>query len=248
MSIVAGLLHAADDMGVLFVGGTYSNVDPMQVDKFEAQKRVLDRLGIPWRDVNIKSTRPYTESVPILEEAIEDCGWKHYAIVSHSAGGLTTLSALLERPELQDNLSGWVAYQAPFYGASPVDRATRMLDIFDPLRIRRAFDFTGLHRLSALTTREERLPYMRRHDDEIRRLTAEKPVICVSADAGTGTDGLVDTDSMVLPGAAELSGGRATHLGLTMGGHGSASHQEEIFSRAWGEIAGQFGCEVLDRL
>jgi len=49
---------------------------------------------------------------------------KQIIIVSHSKGGLDTLDALLDAPELWgDTVVGWVALQAPFYGSPVADPA-----------------------------------------------------------------------------------------------------------------------------
>lgn len=209
---VAFEARAVARFGVLFVAGAYSEVDPRQRGRtFEAQKRLLHRLGVPWRDVAIASTRPYGESAPIFAAAVDRVPWNDYLLMTFSMGGLVAEHAFvtdlgLARP------AGWIAYQSPFYGVPLVDRANVFLDGFDPFRLRRFTDVMGFLATADATATEVREPHMRRYAREIRALT-RRPVVCVTSE----NDELVPPWTAVLPGACEIRARGARHLDLTVG-------------------------------
>ncbi len=217
-----------DTTGVLFVGGSFSEYDSAL---FGTQKKMLDHSRIPWVQAPIRSTRGFLENSPLLIKEMDASSWDHYLIVSHSLGGLATLDAILTNQTLQNRLSGWISYQAPFFGSSTTDLATTWYDLYDPLRLRRYF-FPDAFGVSDHLSIEERRDYMEKWADEIADLTGTKRVVCVTASVpGSSTDLIVDRSSMLLPGALEIYA-TASHLDLIDAGRGDPEQQEDVFERA----------------
>lgn len=95
---------------------------------FYTQMRYFDAQGIRYQNLSTVSasfdTAQSVEHNAAAILAFLRSTDKQIIIVSHSKGGLDTLDALLDAPELWgDTVIAWVAFQAPFHG-SPVADST----------------------------------------------------------------------------------------------------------------------------
>jgi FAD/FMN-containing dehydrogenase len=148
---------------------------------------------------------------------------KPVLIVSHSMGGLVTLHALLEKPELRAKVKGWAALQAPFGGSPVADWfAKHALWRWKLDRILALFGGDDGALRSLMTS--GRSEYMARDPKAVLEVTQEVPVFSLATwkektswwrqdsllkltrdrmlkTHGLKTDGLVGVDSAVLPGS-----------------------------------------------
>ena len=142
---------------------------------FYEQMRDLDGKGISYRNVSLVSPAFNTsESVVHNAAAIRALlrsADREIVLVTHSKGGLDTLHALLDAPEVWPKVRGWVAFQSPFYG-SPLADST-----FAPINALLLGALGGnaqsVEDLKVVT----RTRYMQARKGGIRRLTRQIPVI-----------------------------------------------------------------------
>lgn len=143
---------------------------------FYPQMQDFDAKGIPYRNISLVSaafnTSQSVEHNAAAILALLQHTDKQVIFVTHSKGGLDTLHALLQAPELWGKtVIGWVALQAPFYGSpladpSPVELNGLLLE---------ALGGNGQAVEDLKTT--TRMRYMQEHATEIEKLTARIPVI-----------------------------------------------------------------------
>ena len=146
-------------------------------------------------------------------------------LVTHSKGGLDTLHALLEHPECQRFVDGWIAFQAPFMGSPIADVAcgsTRARKVSGAALKLLGADIEALGDLRT----DRRARYMEHHAMQIARLAHDVPIMCVGTVSGSSileprlapdwptvrwmdqlelkNDGLVPTNSAILPCARHV--------------------------------------------
>jgi hypothetical protein len=143
---------------------------------FYTQMRYFDIKGIAYQDLSdVSESFDTSESVEHNAAAILEflrSTDKQIIIVSHSKGGLDTLDALLDAPELWgDTVVGWVALQAPFYGSPVADPAPAAINA----SLLGAVGGNGqsVDDLKTVT----RVPYMDANEERIANLTASIPII-----------------------------------------------------------------------
>lgn len=216
---------------VLFVGGYLSNqvklgrkVDPFDLlgfgDYFDGTMRWLRGQGVRVERVPVQTESTPEENAARVAAALRRSD-RPVIVFTHSKGGLDTLEALRENPDLHGKVWGWVPQQAPFRG-SPI------ADFFwQNSVLRRASGWAleklggGVSSLLSLTT-WVRGDYMRRHADELRAIVARIPTVSFASfiekrklrhdtlfrlmrdrmeRVGHKNDGLVPVESTILPGA-----------------------------------------------
>ncbi len=123
---------------ILFVPGFMTNpsIDPALLYKpgadrlkpgkgllptyFEEQIVWLRSLGLDAGIVDIESEAGIKHNASLIEAAIS-LSPKPVLIISHSKGGLDTLEALIQRPDLRGKVRGMVSIQSPYYGTPIAD-------------------------------------------------------------------------------------------------------------------------------
>jgi hypothetical protein len=143
---------------------------------FYAQMSYFDARGIAYQNLSaVSASFDTSESVEHNAAAILEflrSTDKRIVIVSHSKGGLDTLDALLDAPELWgDTVFGWVALQAPFYGTPVADPAPSAINAL--LLSAVGGNGQSLDDLKTVT----RAPYMDANEERIAELTASIPII-----------------------------------------------------------------------
>jgi hypothetical protein len=151
-------------------------IEPGRFISFYTQMQYFNAEGIAYQNISIASASFDTaESVEHNGAAILELlrnTDKQVIIVSHSKGGLDTLHALLDAPELWgETVIGWVALQAPFQGSPVADSAPSVINSV----LLRAVGGNG-QSLDGLKTVTRAL-YMEANRERIARLTASIPII-----------------------------------------------------------------------
>jgi hypothetical protein len=188
---------------------------------FDEQYLWLKNNGIKAGRVEIESEASIEENAVRVRAAIERSE-RPVILMSHSKGGLDILEALREREDLYEKISGWLAIQSPFWGTPVADVWTtsdRSKKIADGI-LRRL----GGSSRSLLGMRvEERVPYMKSHEHEIRQMMQAIPTLIFAswkrdepgdwdtpfepffrdqmARAEIKSDGIIPVNSMLIPGA-----------------------------------------------
>ena len=85
---------------------------------FREQKKLLEKNKINYEYLNFDTESPPAVNARAIITAIQN-SLVPVVIYSHSKGGLDTLEALRQRPDLLPKIHGWVSVQTPFWG-SPV--------------------------------------------------------------------------------------------------------------------------------
>jgi triacylglycerol lipase len=86
-------------------------------DGFSEHKRVLTENNISFEYVNLETENSKEINAPSIIAAIESSPRK-VLIYAHSKGGLDTLEALRQRPDLINKVEGIVTVQSPFWGTA----------------------------------------------------------------------------------------------------------------------------------
>lgn len=131
-------------------------------DAFKEQKTLLKNQKIDFSFLAIDTESPSEVNAASIISEIENSS-KPVLIYSHSKGGLDTLEALRQRPDLISKVHGWVSVQSPFWGS---EVATLMYDIdFFRNAGKSLFEWMGgsAKGMEGLTIRE-RETYMGRSD------------------------------------------------------------------------------------
>jgi hypothetical protein len=147
---------------------------------FYTQELYFDAEGITYENLSdVSAAFDTSESVAHNAAAILEFlrhTDKQVVIVSHSKGGLDTLDALLQAPDLWgDTVAGWVALQAPFYGSPVADPAPSAINAV----LLSAVGGNGQSLDDLKTT--TRATYMDAHEAQIAELTATIPIISAYA-------------------------------------------------------------------
>ncbi|KPK17701.1 MAG: hypothetical protein AMJ62_01030 [Myxococcales bacterium SG8_38] len=154
---------------------------------FHAQELYFDAEGIAYQNLSkVSPSFDTSESVEHNADAILEFlrnTDKQIVIVSHSKGGLDTLEALLDAPELWgETVAGWVALQAPFYGSPVADPSPSAINAV----LLSAVGGNGESLDDLKTT--TRTPYMDAREAQIAALSASVPIISAySTYEATGT-------------------------------------------------------------
>lgn len=85
-------------------------------DGFGEQLNLLERLNIEHQFLDLETENGPKENAKSIIAAIEK-STKPVLIYSHSKGGLDTLEAIRQRPDILTKIYGWVSVQSPFWGA-----------------------------------------------------------------------------------------------------------------------------------
>lgn len=83
---------------------------------FREQKRLLEKNNISYEYLNFDTESPPVVNAKAIIRAIQN-SLVPVVIYSHSKGGLDTLEAFRQRPDLLPKIRGWVSVQSPFWGA-----------------------------------------------------------------------------------------------------------------------------------
>lgn len=83
---------------------------------FREQKKLLEKNKISYEYLNFDTESPPEVNAKAIIRAIE-FSFVPVVIYSHSKGGLDTLEAFRQRPDLLPKIHGWVSVQSPFWGA-----------------------------------------------------------------------------------------------------------------------------------
>lgn len=143
---------------------------------FYTQESYFDAEGIAYKNLSdVSESFDTSESVQHNAAAILEFlrnTDKQVTIVSHSKGGLDTLAALLDAPDLWgDTVVAWVALQAPFHGSPVADPAPSAINAL----LLSAVGGNG-QSVDDLKT-AIRAPYMAINAVPIAELTASIPII-----------------------------------------------------------------------
>jgi pimeloyl-ACP methyl ester carboxylesterase len=151
-------------------------IEPGRFTSFYTQMRSLEAEGAAYQNISIASSsfdtsQSVEHNAAAILELLRSTD-KRVVIVTHSKGGLDTLEALLDAPELWGNkVIGWVALQAPFFGSPVADPAPSVIN--DALLGAVGGHGQSLDDLKTVT----RALYMEANEEAIARLTASIPVI-----------------------------------------------------------------------
>ena len=205
---------------------------PEMKKDFDEQYLWLKSKGIKATRAEIESEASIEENAVRVREAIEKSD-RPVILMSHSKGGLDIIEALRERQDLQEKVAGWLAIQSPFWGTPVADvwttseRAKKIADgVLKKL---------GGSARSLLGMRvEERVPYMREHEFQIKRMMEAIPTVIFAswkrdepgdwdtpfepfwrdqmAKAEIRSDGIIPINSMLIPGASVILREGADHV------------------------------------
>jgi pimeloyl-ACP methyl ester carboxylesterase len=151
-------------------------IEPGRFISFHTQMSYFDAQGIAYQNLSAASkafdtSESVEHNAAAILEFLRDTD-KKIVIVSHSKGGLDTLDALLDAPELWGKtVVGWVALQAPFHGSPLADSAPS--EINDLLLSSVGGNGQSVEDLKTVT----RARYMDANKDRIAKLTASIPII-----------------------------------------------------------------------
>ena len=187
---------------------------------FNDQMMVLKELGVDFSMVDIDSVMMPAHNAAKVAAEIRGSK-KPVIIISHSDGGMYTLEALVENPDLAPRVRGFISLQTPFLGSPVADyvHANKFL----------ASSMSGIlghfgGTLNSLTslTRDERAAFQNNNRKSIARVVSSVRIISFASskpdrhgeidtlleiprnamlDKGIENDGLVPTDSAILPGS-----------------------------------------------
>ncbi len=235
---------------LLFVPGFMTNpsVDPLLLYKGDADGNKSDKSfmatyfdeqiswlranGIDAGIVRIESEAGIKYNAGLVAAEIAKSP-KPVIIFSHSKGGLDTLEALIQRPDLRRKVRGLVSIQSPYYGTPIADWVLSYRHSLSPAAAG-AMKFMGgsLESVQDLSVKS-RQEYQAKNAGEIAAITAAIPTISFGAwkneekgfmdtlfettrdlmlKWGVKSDGLVPVDSEMLPGANQIAVEGLDHL------------------------------------
>jgi pimeloyl-ACP methyl ester carboxylesterase len=151
-------------------------IEPGRFISFQTQMRYFDAQGVAYQNLS-DASKAFDTSESVEHNAAAILGFlrtthKKIVIVTHSKGGLDTLEALLDAPELWGKtVVGWVALQAPFHGSPLADSSPPAVS--DLLLSAVGGNGQSVEDLKTVTRR----PYMEANEDRIAKLTARIPTI-----------------------------------------------------------------------
>jgi pimeloyl-ACP methyl ester carboxylesterase len=170
---------------------------------FYTQMQDFNAKGIPYRNISLMSAA-FNTSQSVEHNAAAILALlrhtnKKVILVTHSKGGLDTLDALLQAPQLWGKtVIGWVALQAPFGGSPLADPTPAQID--ELLLEALGGNSQAVEDLKTST----RTLYMKGHAPQIQKLTSSIPVVSayttfessdtVSTFAGTLATGVFSAD------------------------------------------------------
>ena len=85
-------------------------------DGFKEQIALMKELNLDYAFLNLETENSPAENASAIISAIESSD-KPVLIYSHSKGGLDTLEAIRQKPEILNKIHGWGSIQSPFWGA-----------------------------------------------------------------------------------------------------------------------------------
>jgi len=194
---------------------------------FNDQMEVLKELGVEYSMVDIDSVMMPAHNAAKVAAEIRASA-KPVIIISHSDGGMYALQALIENPELAPRVRGFISLQTPFLGSPVADYVLRNKALAAAMSKTLGYFGGSLEALASLS-QSERAAFLSRNGGDIRRVVSSVRVISfatlkpdlpgkidtllgIPRDAmlksGIANDGLVPTDSAILPGSdfVRLSG------------------------------------------
>jgi len=137
-------------------------LDALFSDAFKEQILLMEKLKIDYEFIKLETENSPEVNAHVISDAILK-STRPVLIYSHSKGGLDTLEAIRQNPDLLSRIHGWASIQSPFYG-SPVASGFNNNDVLkqtgDSL-----FELMGgtASGMSSLTM-EERTEYMNQKD------------------------------------------------------------------------------------
>jgi triacylglycerol lipase len=107
--------------GVLAQSFISSSNNPIKLnllfeDAFKEQMTLLQKLKVDYEFVLLETENSPAKNALVIIEAIKRSD-KPVLIYSHSKGGIDTLEAIRQDPEILHRIHGWVSIQTPFWGA-----------------------------------------------------------------------------------------------------------------------------------
>ena len=199
---------------------------------FDEQISWLRANGLDAGIVNIESEAGIKYNANLIEAEIAKSP-SPVIIFSHSKGGLDTLEALIQRPDLRGKVRGLVSIQSPYYGTPIADWVLLNRYSLSPasavaLKLMGG-SIQSVYDLSVKSRRD----YQYQNAAEIAKITAAIPTISFGAwkneekgvmdtlfeptrdmmlKWGIKSDGLVPVDSEMLPGANQIAVEGLDHL------------------------------------
>lgn len=110
--IVPGVLAESFDSN----SGNQIKVGFIFEEGFREQRRLLEKNQINYEYLKFDTESPPSVNAKAIIRAIQN-SLVPVVIYSHSKGGLDTLEAFRQRPDLLPKIRGWVSVQSPFWGA-----------------------------------------------------------------------------------------------------------------------------------
>ncbi|MFA7009462.1 MAG: hypothetical protein WC204_11445, partial [Elusimicrobiales bacterium] len=239
---------------MLFVPGFMTNpsIDPALVYKsgtvtgrpgktlmptyFEQQITWLRANGLDAGIVNIESEAGIKYNAGLIAAEIAKSP-KPVIIFSHSKGGLDTLEALIQRPDLRRKVRGLVSIQSPYFGTPVADWVLLGRHSLSPAASAALKLMGGSIESAQDLSVKSRMDYQARNAGQIAAITAAIPTISFGAwkneekgvmdtlfettrdlmlSWGIKNDGLVPVDSEMLPGANQIAVEGVDHLATTI--------------------------------
>lgn len=141
---------------------------------FKEQISTLKENGIDFEFISLETENTPLKNTPNIIKAIENSD-KSVLIYSHSKGGLDTLEALRQRPDLISKIHGWASIQSPFFGAPIASQFTN--DLFLNQSTELIFSWMGGDKkgLDSLSL-DERKNYMNNSEINILLETINKKI------------------------------------------------------------------------
>ena len=201
-------------------------------DYFVRHVKWLGEAGIDVEVVAIESEAPVAENATRVASAVREAE-KPVCLLTHSKGGLDALDFLIHAgADERAKIACWISLQAPFKGTPLADvvATTPVLgDLAGAVLLALGGDAESLRDL----TTESRSKYMTENAPAIRHIVATMPVMCFASTVETPeaglvsafmaltlgylqgesipSDGVVPTDSAILPGANHVIARNVDH-------------------------------------
>lgn len=187
---------------------------------FNDQMKVLKELGVEYSMVDIDSVMTPSHNAAKVAAGIRGSE-KPVIIISHSDGGMYALQALTENPALAPRVRGFISLQTPFLGSPVADYVLRNKTLAAAMSRTLGYFGGSLESLASLS-QSERAAFQDRNTGGIRGIVSSVKVLSfatlkpdvpgkidtllgIPRDAmlksGIENDGLVPTDSAILPGS-----------------------------------------------
>ncbi|MBF0362385.1 MAG: hypothetical protein HQK49_15315 [Oligoflexia bacterium] len=161
------------------IAGTAISLPDGYVDSFYDLKNWLTSLGI---ENTILPTNTQVGSIVNAEELRDAIltSNKPVLLISHSKGGVDTIYALVNYPEIREKVVGWVSIQSLFYGTKLIDYIVNN-PLFSKIISERILEYGGdpksLYDITSLQTKK----FMETNSKEINDILNKIPVVSIGS-------------------------------------------------------------------